>query len=233
MRRKGLLLALLAIATVSGFIGRYFVRSAIPPLAATPASSIEETAGSAEEAASPAEESTSSTKETIIPAEDPSPAEVDSSLDQENADGSTSATSGETPSVDLSAIEPSFVEPSASQPERLRLHIADAPAENSELAEPDIATTNQDDIADTNPDILASASPTSTANSSSDIAVDDNSDAPAGTNSGAPEVPLTGGVDSAEPVARWQDLTRATTLLLLGAIILLAATRWLFSGARK
>lgn len=207
MRRKGLLLALLAIATVSGFIGRYFVRSAIPPLAATPASSIEETAGSAEEAASsaektanPVEESTNSAEETINPAEDPSPAEIDSSLDQENAD-STSATSGETSSADLSAIEPSFVEPSASQPERLRLHIADAPAENSELAEPDIATTNQNDIANTSPD--------------------------------TPEVPLTSGVDSAELVARWQDLTRATTLLLLGAIILLAAARWLFSGARK
>ncbi len=200
MRRKGLLLALLTIATVSGFIGRYFVRSAIPPLATTPASSVEEAADSAEEAASPAEESTSPTEETINPAEDSSPAEIDSSLDQENAD-STSATSGETSSADLSAIEPSFVEPSASQPERLRLHIADAPAENSELAEPDIATTNQNDIAGTNPD--------------------------------TPEVPLTGGVGSAELVARWQDLTRATTLLLLGAIILLAAARWLFSGARK
>lgn len=207
MRRKGLLLAMLAIATVSGFIGRYFVRSAVPPLATTPASSVEETADSTEEAtnpveetANPAEESTSPTKETISPAEDPSPAEVDSSLDQENID-STSATSSETSSADLSAIEPSFVEPSASQPERLRLHIADAPAENSELAEPDIATTNQNDIAGTNPD--------------------------------TPEVPLTSGVDSAELVARWQDLTRATTLLLLGAIILLAAARWLFSSARK
>lgn len=207
MRRKGLLLALLAIATVSGFIGRYFVRSAVPPLATTPTSSVEEAADSAEEAASPVEEtanpveeSTSPTEETISPAEDPSPAEIDSSLDQENADG-TSATSGETPSVDLSAIEPSFVEPSASQPERLRLHIADAPAENSELTELDIVTINQDDIAD--------------------------------TNSGTPEVPLTGGVGSAELVARWQDLTRATTLLLLGAIILLAAARWLFSGTRK
>lgn len=217
MRRKGLLLALLAIATVSGFISRYFVRSAVPLETAPSTNIVEET--------SPAEtDSSTANPETAPQITDP---QFDAPSDQEIAD-----TPDASP-ADLSSVEPSFVEPAASQPERLRLHIADAPAENPEPTEPDIATTNQDDITDTNPDILASASPTSTANSNSDIAVDGNSDAPAGTNHDTPEVPLTSGVGSAELVARWQDLTRATTLLLLGAIILLAATRWLFSSARK
>lgn len=214
MRRKGLLLALVAIAAVSGFISRHLVRSAVPPETAPSTNIVEE--------ASPAEtDSSTANPETAPQITDP---QFDAPSDQEIAN-----TPDASP-TDPSLVEPSFVEPAASQPERLRLHIADAPAENPE---PDVATANQDDIADTNPDILASTSPTSTANSSFDIAADSNSDAPADTNPDTPEVPLTSGVGSAELVARWQDLTRATTLLLLGTIILLAAARWLFSGARK
>lgn len=182
MRRKGLLLVLLLVATVSGAISRYFVYNTNP----------------------------SRTEDSAV---EDAPENVDASAPQDIDPQFVDLPNHDIAATEGGEVDPSFVAPSEPPVDRLRLHIAN-PSEN------DIAAINTDSALGETVDTTSTPNDTS-----AEIANT--------TSEDIPEVPLTSSTNQESLVTRWQDLTRATTLVLLGASILLIATRWLLSGNNK
>lgn len=215
MRRKGLLAILLVISIASGMLSRFLVQQV-----------------------SPVDESTQGTSE---------PADVDSLdlqlVEPPETEVATDIDYGTNPDAESSefqefpAVAPATIDsvtdgltsdPQSTEPADVPVESPDSSTDTTEVAGIDTsfaappASVERVRIPIANPPAEAEA--INVADSADISAADDAELASLDT----PEVPLTGGDDSADRLALWQDIVSATSLTLIGAALLVAVIRWVF-----